>query len=96
MDRSALKSVHWTDLTGFAGRASPFKLDIVFANRTEDIQYLAIRDGTTGMHRIGWNDADGPRSKDLLDAVHENFEFTFEGVSDLFMRMGMFRQESSG
>jgi len=24
--RSALKSVHWTDLTGYAGRASPIEL----------------------------------------------------------------------
>jgi hypothetical protein len=26
MDRSELKSVHWTDLTGFAGRSSPLFL----------------------------------------------------------------------
>src|SRR3954468_8026187 len=75
---------------------SPFELDIVFANWTEDIQYPAVRKGAPRMHRIGRNDADGPRPKHVADPVHDNFEFALEGVRDLFMRMGMFRQDGPG
>ena len=70
---------------------SSLELNIVLANRTEDIQYPAVRDGAAGMHGIGWDYTDGPRSKNLLNAIHDNFEFAFERMRDLFMRMGMFR-----
>ena len=83
------------DFTAQPIARSFFELDIVFANRTEDVQNLAISDGATGMQRIGWNYADGPRPKNVPDTIHDDFKFAFEGVSDLFMRMGVLRQDGS-
>src|SRR6202041_3168521 len=76
--------------------SSSFELNVVFANWPKDVQYLAIRNGATGMHSIRWNYAYGPRSKYQLDPVHDNFEFTLESVSNLFVRMRMFGQDGSG
>jgi hypothetical protein len=75
---------------------SSFKRDIVFAYRAENVHYLAIRDGATGMHGIGWNYADGPRLEQLRETIHDNFEFAFESVGNLFMRMGMLGENRAG
>jgi len=48
------------------------------------------------MHRRRRNDTDRRWPEQLRDAVHDNFEFALKHVRDLFMRVGMFRQDGPG
>jgi hypothetical protein len=80
----------------FARRLNSLELNIVLAHRTKDVQDFAIGDGAAGMHRMGRNDAYRTRPKHLADAIHDNFEFSFKRVRDLFMGMGMLGQLGAG
>ena len=48
------------------------------------------------MNRIGRNYADGPSPEHLRDTIHDNFEFALESVGNLFVGMGMLRQNCPG